>query len=240
MVGTGLLVIGIGALAQAVIRENSSWPVVIPGLVLVGVGAGLAMASLTSTAMSAVPWQQAGMAGGALSAFRQLGYAFGIAVLGEVFDSGLSHGCAGRRPAGGAERRPGPGGARAHPRACPGGAPGVRGRPRPRLRLSPRAWASSRPWRCSPSSGRAPRTARRPPPVHPRPSPSPLRLLSRRSSRAARAKARTPNGCAVSPAGKPCTRSLLGLPGCSARLTVARGPRSAAGPSPGGAVRGTG
>jgi MFS family permease len=75
-----------------VIRENSSWPVVIPGLVLVGIGAGLAMASLTSTAMSAVPWQQAGMAAGALSAFRQLGYAFGIAVLGEVFDSGLSHG----------------------------------------------------------------------------------------------------------------------------------------------------
>jgi MFS family permease len=92
MVGLGLLVIGIGALAQAVLRENSSWPVVIPGLVLVGVGAGLAMASLTSTAMSAVPWQQAGMAGGALSAFRQLGYALGIAVLGEVFDSGLSHG----------------------------------------------------------------------------------------------------------------------------------------------------
>jgi EmrB/QacA subfamily drug resistance transporter len=92
MVGTGLFVIAAGALAQAVLRENSSWPVVIPGLVLVGVGAGLAMASLTSTAMSAVPWQQAGMAGGALSAFRQLGYAFGIAVLGEVFRSGLSHG----------------------------------------------------------------------------------------------------------------------------------------------------
>ncbi|MGH3208504.1 MAG: MFS transporter [Trebonia sp.] len=92
MVGTGLLVIAIGALAQAVLRENSSWPVVIPGLVLVGVGAGLAMASLTSTAMSAVPGEQAGMAGGALSAFRQLGYALGIAVLGEVFNSGLSHG----------------------------------------------------------------------------------------------------------------------------------------------------
>jgi MFS family permease len=90
MVGTGLLVIGIGAGVQAVLHENSSWPVIIPGLVLVGVGAGLAMASLTSTAMAAVPWQQAGMAGGALSAFRQLGYAFGIAVLGELFDSGLT------------------------------------------------------------------------------------------------------------------------------------------------------
>jgi hypothetical protein len=42
--------------------------------------------------MSAVPPQQAGMAGGALSAFRQLGYALGIAVLGEVFDHGLTHG----------------------------------------------------------------------------------------------------------------------------------------------------
>jgi EmrB/QacA subfamily drug resistance transporter len=90
MVGTGLLVIGVGALAQAVLRENSSWPVVIPGLVVVGIGAGLAMASLSSTAMSAVPWQRAGMAGGALSAFRQLGYAFGVAVLGEVFRGGLT------------------------------------------------------------------------------------------------------------------------------------------------------
>jgi predicted MFS family arabinose efflux permease len=92
MVGTGLLVIGVGALAQAVLRESSSWPVIIPGLVLVGGGAGLAIASMSSTAMSAVPWQQAGMAAGALSSFRQLGYAFGIAVLGEVFNSGLSHG----------------------------------------------------------------------------------------------------------------------------------------------------
>jgi EmrB/QacA subfamily drug resistance transporter len=85
MVGTGLLVIAAGALAQAVLRENSSWPVLIPGLVLVGTGAGLAMASLSATAMSAIPWQQAGMAGGALSAL-------GIAVLGEVFRSGLTHG----------------------------------------------------------------------------------------------------------------------------------------------------
>jgi hypothetical protein len=41
--------------------------------------------------MSAVPRQRAGMAGGALSACRQLGYALGIAVLGEVFRFGLTH-----------------------------------------------------------------------------------------------------------------------------------------------------
>ena len=91
LVGSGMFIIAIGALAQAVIRTGSSWPVVIPGLVVVGIGAGLAMAPLSSTAMALVPWQRAGMAGGALSAFRQLGFALGIAVLGELFRSGLQH-----------------------------------------------------------------------------------------------------------------------------------------------------
>jgi EmrB/QacA subfamily drug resistance transporter len=91
LVGLGMFLIAAGALGQAVIRTGSSWPVVIPGLVVVGIGAGIAMAPLSSTAMALVSHQRAGMAGGALSAFRQLGYAFGIAVLGEVFRNGLQH-----------------------------------------------------------------------------------------------------------------------------------------------------
>jgi len=92
LVGTGLLVIAIGAFAQALIGPGSGWAIVIPGLVLVGLGAGLSMASLSATAMSAVPGPRAGMAGGAVSTFRQLGYAFGIAVLGQVYRGGLQHG----------------------------------------------------------------------------------------------------------------------------------------------------
>jgi EmrB/QacA subfamily drug resistance transporter len=91
LVGTGMFIIAAGAFGQAVIRTGSSWPVVVPGLVVVGIGAGLAMAPLSSTAMALVPHQRAGMAAGALSAFRQLGYAFGIAMLGEVFRNGLQH-----------------------------------------------------------------------------------------------------------------------------------------------------
>jgi len=91
LIGTGLFVIAAGALAQAVIRTGSSWAVVLPGLALVGIGAGLSMAPLSATAMAEVPHSRAGMAGGALSTFRQLGYAFGIAVLGQVFRGGLSH-----------------------------------------------------------------------------------------------------------------------------------------------------
>jgi len=49
------------------------------------------MAPLSATAMAAVPGSRAGMAGGAVSTFRQLGYAFGIAVLGNVFRGGLQH-----------------------------------------------------------------------------------------------------------------------------------------------------
>ena len=40
---------------------------------------------LASAVLSAVPHQRAGMAGGALNTFRQLGYALGIAILGTVF-----------------------------------------------------------------------------------------------------------------------------------------------------------
>jgi hypothetical protein len=49
------------------------------------------MAPLSATAMAAVPGSRAGMAGGAISSFRQLGYAFGIAVLGDVFRDGVQH-----------------------------------------------------------------------------------------------------------------------------------------------------
>jgi len=91
-VGTGLLLIAAGAFAQALIGPGSGWAIVIPGLVLVGLGAGLSMAPLSATAMAAVPGPKAGMAGGAVSTFRQLGYAFGIALLGQVFRGGLQHG----------------------------------------------------------------------------------------------------------------------------------------------------
>jgi EmrB/QacA subfamily drug resistance transporter len=105
LIGCGMLLIAAGALAQAVIREDSGWAVVIPGLVLVGIGAGLTMAPLSATAMAAVPHSRAGMAGGAVSTFRQLGYAFGIAVLGEVFRGSLTRvsGSALAGPLGGGE-----------------------------------------------------------------------------------------------------------------------------------------
>ena len=89
LVGTGMLLIAAGAFAETIITEHSGWGVVVPGLFLVGLGAGLALGPLSAAAMAAVPQARAGMAGGAVNTFRQLGYALGVAVLGAVFSHGL-------------------------------------------------------------------------------------------------------------------------------------------------------
>ncbi len=91
LIGTGMLLIGAGAFAQSMIRTGSGWAVEVPGLLLVGLGAGLVLAPLSAAAMALVPRSRAGMASGAVNTFRQLGYAFGVAVLGEVFRGGLEH-----------------------------------------------------------------------------------------------------------------------------------------------------
>ncbi len=84
-IGIGLALIGVGTLMLTMVGGGSTWSALIPGLLVAGVGVGMCTPVLTSAAMSAVPHQRAGMAGGALNTFRQLGYALGIAVLGTVF-----------------------------------------------------------------------------------------------------------------------------------------------------------
>lgn len=77
------------SILRAGIAAQSSWTVLIPGLVVTGLGVGLASPVLVSAALAAVPARRAGMASGAVNTFRQLGYALGIAVLGTLFASHL-------------------------------------------------------------------------------------------------------------------------------------------------------
>ncbi|MDT0323583.1 MFS transporter [Streptomyces millisiae] len=84
-VSGGLLLIGVGLLAQTAISAGSSWTVLVPGLVLTGVGVGVAIPVLVSAALAAAPPERAGMASGAVNTFRQLGFALGVAVLGTIF-----------------------------------------------------------------------------------------------------------------------------------------------------------
>ncbi|GHG61336.1 MFS transporter [Streptomyces griseocarneus] len=87
-IGLGLLVVAGGMLLlNAGLTADAGRSAVIAGLCVTGAGAGLAMPVLVSAAMGSVPPQRMGMAGGAVSTFRQLGMTLAIAGLGAVFTS---------------------------------------------------------------------------------------------------------------------------------------------------------
>jgi EmrB/QacA subfamily drug resistance transporter len=91
VMSAALVLIGLGGVIEAVqLRGDARWPALFIGLVLVGVGVGMATPILSSTAMSAVPLQRGGMAAGAVNTARQLGLAVGIAVLGSAYAARIS------------------------------------------------------------------------------------------------------------------------------------------------------
>ncbi len=91
LIGGGTVLIGIGSVLEAMLlRVHADWPSLIPGYVLVGLGVGLSIPTLSSTAMSTVPPTRGGMAAGAVNTGRQLSYAIGIAVLGSVFTARIA------------------------------------------------------------------------------------------------------------------------------------------------------
>ncbi len=95
-IGGGLLLIGAGALLQAwMLDAGDGWQALVPGLLVTGAGVGAAIPALAASVMGSVAPARAGMAGGALNTARQLGMAFGVAVLGALFHAGLADGLAG-------------------------------------------------------------------------------------------------------------------------------------------------
>jgi len=81
----GLLLIGAGSLLLNLVQADSSWPALLPGLIVIGIGVGLSNPPLVSAALAAVPRERSGMASGIVNTARQLGLAFGVAILGTVF-----------------------------------------------------------------------------------------------------------------------------------------------------------
>lgn len=86
-IGGGLVTVGVGSLVLMLIGPGSDWYATAPGLLIIGVGAGVMSPALNATALAAVPPQQSGIASGAVNTARQLGLALGIAVLGSVFQT---------------------------------------------------------------------------------------------------------------------------------------------------------
>ncbi len=90
LIGPGLLLVGVGLLLMRGLNADSGWTHLVPGLILAGVGTGMINPPLASTAVGVVKPQNAGMASGINSTFRQVGIATGIALLGTLFSNKVS------------------------------------------------------------------------------------------------------------------------------------------------------
>jgi EmrB/QacA subfamily drug resistance transporter len=91
-VGLGLLLIAAGNLLQARIGAGSTGAILIPGLIVAGLGAGCVLPANASAVLAEAPRERSGMASGALNTFRQLGLALGVAVFGTVFTNRVADG----------------------------------------------------------------------------------------------------------------------------------------------------
>jgi DHA2 family methylenomycin A resistance protein-like MFS transporter len=80
----GILCAAAGAALLGGTRATDGAADLLPGLVLLGVGTGFALPPMTSTAVSAAPAHETGMASAIHNASRQLGGALGVAVLGTI------------------------------------------------------------------------------------------------------------------------------------------------------------
>ena len=84
----GCAVCAAGLVGLAFVDTASSWAVLVPGMVVVGVGSGLMNAALGRLAVEAVPPERAGMSSGATNTARYLGGAAGVALTVAVATGG--------------------------------------------------------------------------------------------------------------------------------------------------------
>ncbi|WP_030440645.1 MFS transporter [Actinoplanes subtropicus] len=87
LIGTAVMIVGTAGFALTVRLAGADITPyhMIPALVLLGAGMGLAMAPFFNIVLAGVDTEETGSASGALTSVQQLGGAFGIAVLGTIF-----------------------------------------------------------------------------------------------------------------------------------------------------------
>ena len=94
-VGIVLEIAGVAGLGL-LLRPDSTWVIAVPLLFVYGIGVGFATAQLTGVVLADVPVERSGQGSGTQSTARQIGSAFGIAILGTVLfatlESGLTAG----------------------------------------------------------------------------------------------------------------------------------------------------
>jgi MFS family permease len=84
----GLLLAGGGELALTGLSDASGWRGLLPGLIVAGVGTGIANAALGRIAIESVPRKRSGMGSGANNTARYLGGAAGVALVVSIASAG--------------------------------------------------------------------------------------------------------------------------------------------------------
>ena len=90
VLSAGLLASAVGLALMPRLTVNSSWTALIPGLLLTGLGIGIANPAIAKIALGLAPPQRAGMASGISNTFRTAGLATGVAALGAIFQHHLA------------------------------------------------------------------------------------------------------------------------------------------------------
>jgi EmrB/QacA subfamily drug resistance transporter len=90
VLSAGLATTAAGLALMCGLTVNSSWTALLPGMLLMGCGVGIANPAIATIGLGVVPPQRAGMASGISNTFRIGGVATGVAALGAVFQHHLA------------------------------------------------------------------------------------------------------------------------------------------------------
>ena len=86
-VGAGLLIVAGGLWQLSTATAATTFTGVLPGLILLGVGAGLAIPSATESVMGSLPAEHTGVGSATNGAFLQIGGALGVAVISRLLNT---------------------------------------------------------------------------------------------------------------------------------------------------------
>jgi EmrB/QacA subfamily drug resistance transporter len=90
LLGVGLGLVGLALLLMHGVELGDDWTTLLAGFLVAGVGIGMVNPGIASTAIGVVSPVRAGMASGINNAFRQVGIATGVAVLGAILQTQVS------------------------------------------------------------------------------------------------------------------------------------------------------
>jgi EmrB/QacA subfamily drug resistance transporter len=84
LIAVGLALVSIGLVLALLATATSSWTMLLPSLLVAGVGTGLFNPAVSAVALGSAPPEQSGLAAGVNDTFRQAGIAVGVALFGAL------------------------------------------------------------------------------------------------------------------------------------------------------------